>query len=347
MTEPPSARPSGRWRRPGLWILAAVLLLAVGLPGGLSAAHAVRFAPAVGVAHPLASTPSFSVSLTDSPAYSPRYLNATVSGPVTVSIALLNTGSLAHTFTVVNSNQSGVVLNRSWTPAQLNTYFAKNGSLANVNVSAGLGAWANFSLPASTSFRSFEFVSTIPYQFQAGMWGFLNLTPAGTTLTLSENTTNAFQFVPNELSAGPSVHGAVTLDILVTNLGDIGHTFTVSAQPNVTLSSIGYFSKNAPLKNVSVPANTGGTVWANFTVPGVGVYEYACAVPGHFASGMFGFLYVGVAVPAPSAPPSTAIVEIPVLIGSALILGVGLVLTLGSAFFGRFPKKPSSRGPHH
>ncbi len=346
MTGAPRLRPSGGWRRPGPWLLASLVLAAASVPGGLASAHLVPSAPTVGVGHPTATSVSFTVNLTDAPAYSPRYLNATVSDGATVSVYLDNLGGLAHSFTVVNANQSGVVLNRSWTPQQLDAYFTANGSLENVSVPAGTTAWANFSVPAATTFQSFEFVSTIPYQFQAGMWGFLNLTSAGTTVTLSENTTNSFSFVPNALSAGPTVHTAVTLHILVTNQGDLSHTFTVAAESNVTLTTIGYFASHPPLVNVSVPDSAGGTVWANFTAPGVGVYEYVCTVPGHFNQGMFGFLYVGVPVPPPPPSPSTAIVSVPVLAGSAVLLGIGLALALVSTYAGRLPRKPASPGHH-
>jgi uncharacterized cupredoxin-like copper-binding protein len=346
VTGAPRLRPSGGWRRPGPWLLASLVLAAASVPGGLAAARLLPSAPTVGVGHPEATPANFSVNLTDAPAYQPRYLNATVSGGATVSVHLDNLGGLAHTFTVVNSSQAGVVLNRSWTPQQLDAYFTANGSLVNVNVSAGASAWANFSVPSATSFQSFEFVSTIPYQFQAGMWGFLNLTSSGATVMLTENTTNSFSFVPNALSAGPSVHGAVTLHVLVTNQGSLSHTFTVAGQSNVTLTTIGYFASHPPLANVSVPDSPGGSVWANFTVPGVGVYEYVCTVPGHFIQGMFGFLYVGVPVPPPPPSPSTAIVAIPVLAGSGVLLGVGLALAVASSYAGQFPKKPAEPGHH-
>jgi uncharacterized cupredoxin-like copper-binding protein len=347
VTDASQARPTGGWRRPGPWILAGVVLTALSLPGGLAAAHLVRLAPEIGFARPLTgsgTSVNFSMNLTDTPAFVPRNLNATVNGSAQISVALNNTGSLAHTFTLVNLSQAGVVLNRSWTPEQLDAYFAANGTLENVNVSGGTLAYANFTIPANSSFRSFEFVSTIPYQFQSGMWGFLNLTPAGPTLMLTENTTNSLQFVPNVLSAGPSVHGPVTLHVLVTNEGDLSHTFTVAAQSNTTLTTIAYFASHSPMANVSVPASAGGTIWANFTVPGVGVYEYACTVPGHFADGMYGFLYVGVPVPPPPPTPSTTIVAVPVLLGSLTILGIGGVFAVASALTGRFPKRPREPG---
>jgi uncharacterized cupredoxin-like copper-binding protein len=347
LTEPTRGRASSVGRRPGVWVVASLVLAATALPGGLAAAHLVRTAPLVGVARSVTATnASFAMNLTDAPAYVPRYLNATVSGTVNVSVDLHNTGSVTHTFTVVNASNSSTVLNRSLTPQALTAYFAAYPPSENVSVAGGKSAWANFSFPASSSFRSLEFVSTIPYQFQAGMWGFLNLTPKGPTVVLTENATDSLSFVPNVLSAGPTVHGPVTLDILLVDLGSISHTFTVAPQPNVTLTTIGYFASHPPLANQSLGPSPPKPIWANFTVPSVGIYEYVCTITGHFAAGMYGFLYVGVPVPPPPPTPSTAIVAIPILVGSAVLLGVGVVLALGTAYLGRLPKKPPAGGPH-
>jgi uncharacterized cupredoxin-like copper-binding protein len=346
VTDASLGRPSGRWRRPGPWLLAALVLGAAALPGGLAQAHLVRVAPEVGVAHPYAPTPSFSVDLTDTPSFDPRALNATVSGTssVTLTIGLDNTGAYNHTFTMVNANQSGVVLNRSWTPQKLDGYFATNGTLANESLAPGNTDTVSVTLAASESPRSFEFVSLVPYQFQAGMFGFLNVTPLGPTVVVEENTTDQFRFVPSILSTGTNTTGPVDVHVHLTNQGSLSHTFTVSSQVNVTLSSLGNLSTFPPLVNQSIPS--GPSVWANFTVPKAGVYEYVCTVPGHFAAGMFGFLYVGVPVPPPPPSPSTAIVEVPILVGSMVLLGVGLLLLVVSAYTGRFPRKPSS-GSHH
>ncbi len=346
MNEPrsdPSGPPAGR---PGVWLLGALVLAAVALPGGLAEAHLVPSAPRIGVGHAVSGTNlSFDVGLTDAPAYAPRYLSATVNGTVNVSVDLRNVGEIAHSFTLVNASRSGTVLNRSWSPQNLSSYFATYPPLRNVTVAAGSSDWANFSLPANGSFRSLEFVSIVPYQFQAGMWGFLNLTPTGPTVVVEENTTDQFQFVPNVLSAGASVHGQVTMHVHITNQGNLDHTFTVSPTSNYTLTTIGYFSTVTPLANVTV--NSSATTWANFSVPGPGVYEYACTVLGHFQQGMWGLLYVGVPVPPPPPSPSTAIVEIPVLVGSAVLLGVGLALAVGAAYTGRLPKRPRTGDDYH
>ena len=347
MTDAPSVRPSGRWRRPGPWLIASLVLAAAGLPGGLASAHVIHVAPLVGVGRPLSTGANFSVNLTDTPAFEPRSLSATVSGAVAVSVHLDNTGGIVHTFTLVNASQTGVVLNRSWTPQNLSAYFVAEPPLKNVSVAAHSTAWANFSLVSSPAFRSLEFVSTIPYQFQAGMWGFLNLTPTGPAVLLSENTTNAPGFQPDLLSAGPTVHGAVNLHVLVTNLGDLAHTFTVSSQPNVTFTSLASFQAYPTLVSATVPSSgSPPEVWANFTVPAVGVYEYVCTVTGHFVAGMSGFLYVGVPVPEPPPTPSTVIVGVPILVGAAVLLAVGVALTAATAYTGRFPKGPGARPPH-
>jgi len=189
----------------------------------------------------------------------------------------------------------------------------------------------------------------VPYQFQAGMWGLLNVTSTAPGLFLSENTTDSLSFVPNALSASPARY-PVVVAVLVTNEGTFGHTFTMAPQSNVTLSSTNYtsyFSAHAPLVNSAVPALPGGTVWANFTIPGPGVYEYICEVSGHFANGMFGFFYVGVPVPAPPPTPSTAVVDEWVLVGSAILLGVGVVFAAVTAIAGRFPPRTNPPGSHH
>jgi hypothetical protein len=88
-------------------------------------------------------------------------------------------------------------------------------------------------------------------------------------------------------------------------------------------------------------------VWANFTVPGPGVYQYICTVSGHFANGMTGFLYVGVVPPPQAAPPSTAIVESWVLVGSGMLLAVGIVVAVATMFVGRIPTAPREESEHH
>jgi uncharacterized cupredoxin-like copper-binding protein len=341
------SRPRTPLRRAVPWVIAALLLSGVGLPATAAASRIVVFAPEVGYAHPAGNLTSVAVNLTDQPSFSPSTL--TTPAGSNLSVHLRNVGNLTHTFTVLA--QPNVRLNASWSPTQLDQYLRANGTIANVSVAAGAEAWANLSFNESTGFDTFEFLSVVPYQFQAGMSGEISVTSTAPGLALSENTTvsgSQYLYIPAVLDANVT-HFPVNLNILVTNLGSFAHTFTMVPQPNVTVS-IGnysdYFNEHAPLVNVNVPANPGGTVWANFTVKVPGVYMYLCLIPGHFSGGMDGYLYVGVPVPPPAPSPSTAIVETWVLIGSGLLLGVGFLVAALSSLVGRFPPKSPSHGHH-
>ena len=337
-------RPPGAWRRAFPWFVAG-LLLATAAPPIATAIERVPSAPEVGLARALTGSSVVTVNMTDTPRFDPRSLVGTSDS--TLSVHLVNQGAYNHTFTV--SRVPRFVLNTSWTPAELSAWFVANGSLANVSVAPGQQAYANVSLNASTGGDSFEFVSLVPFQFQAGMYGFLNVTNSGPGLRLSENTTDSLQFVPNQLAATPA-HYPATIDVLVTNTGSFAHTFTLAGQSNYTLSPANftaYFAAHPPLVSANVPAGAGSTAWANFSVPAAGVYQYICEVPGHFASGMTGYLYVGVPVPALPKPPSTAIVETWVLEGSGVLLAIGVLLALVASLTGRFPRRPGSHGGAH
>jgi uncharacterized cupredoxin-like copper-binding protein len=331
-------RLSRPWAWAAPWLVAAVVLASIGLPSA-AAIGRLPGAPEVGYSHPASGNVTATVNMTDQPRFDPSSLIANASA--TLSVYLTNTGQYVHTFTL--SSVPDLTLNRSWTPTELDAFFNANGSLANVSVAAGASAWANVTFNGSVGGDSFEFVSVAPYQFQAGMWGFVNVTSTGPGVTLSENTTDSYQFVPAILSASPAHYPAV-IDVLVTNQGALSHTFTVSGLSNFTLSPANFtqtFTTNPPLVMAPVPGGTGSTVWGNFTIRAPGVYQYICTIPGHFADGMTGFLYVGVPVPPTAPPPSTAIVDTWILIGSAALLGVGALLAVVATYAGRFPRGPS------
>lgn len=346
MTDARSRGPPRALRRATPWLLAALLLTTVGLPS-VAALGALPAAPMVGYARPITSQGSALVNLTDAPAFSPQFLTVPAGG--SVSILLENTGHYNHTFTLAATPNARIASGAL--PAGVYQFFQRNGTLANVSLAPGGQGWANLSFNASVGGSSFEFASVVPYQFQAGMFGFLNVTSVGPGLRLSDNTTDSLQFVPNALAASPA-HYPVVVDVLVTNQGSFGHTFSVVPQTNVTLSPTNftqYFAAHPALVSVNIPSGVGTSVWANFTVAGPGVYQYLCQIPGHFANGMFGLLYVGVPVPLPAAAPSTALVETWVLAGSGVLLAIGLGLAAVASFTGRFPRAPKSGsyGGHH
>ncbi len=237
----------GPLRRALPWFIAGILLAGIGLPGSAFAESGLRAGPLIGEGHAIPAgngTKVVQVVMSDAPAYAPASFTANVSS--NLSVDLFNNGSLAHTFTV--SPVPNYVIPQNWTPSQLDQFYATEGALANVNVSAGEHAWANLTLDASISPGAYEFYSLIPYQFQAGMSGKI-LVQGGPGIELSENTTDSLSFVPNILNPTPTSY-PVTIDVLVTNLGNDGHTFTMSPLSNVTLLPSNYtqfFQQHSPL----------------------------------------------------------------------------------------------------
>ncbi|HXQ95244.1 MAG TPA: hypothetical protein VN864_08800 [Thermoplasmata archaeon] len=141
----------------------------------------------------------------------------------------------------------------------------------------------------------------------------------------------------NEVQPGDSVH------VVVTQLGNIPHTFTLSPTAGFTFPSTdssgdlsSYFSAHTPLVNVQISATTGATAFANFTAPPVGVYEYVCTQTGHFPS-MAGLIGSGESPGSltsnngPGAPVYIIAGTIVVLVVIALVLGFVVGKRRGSA----------------
>jgi uncharacterized cupredoxin-like copper-binding protein len=332
-----------RLRRAALgWGVAAVLLLLLGMPAAAPISEAAHRGAALSLeyGHP-ASGPApvaYWLTATDAPSFLPANLAGAAPG-ANVTVHLNNTGGFDHTFTL--SKAANYVLNQSWSPAQLYHFFSTNGSLANLSVAPGGSGAVSFILPTVAG-AAYEFVSVVPYQFQAGMHGFLNVS-AGAGTKLTESTTDQLRFLPDTLVVNASTFPTV-VDVQITNAGTYTHTWTLAPQANVFLTPANftaYFSAHAPLANAAI-TSANEVVWANFTIPQKGVYEYLCEASGHFAAGMNGTLWVGLLPPPASAPPSTAIVQGYVLAGTGVLLLVGVLLVLASTFVGRFPPKTQS-----
>lgn len=347
MLHPPRG---SRLARAGHWLVAiGVLTLLFGLllaPAAHAPSSRVRAASnGGGGGGGAGATVNVTLNTTDAPAFVPNGLSAPAGDRL--SLHLVNHGTYDHTFTLATNGS--VVLPRTLSPGALYRYFQTNGSWLNVSLPPGASRFANVSIPAAAAGESFEFVSVVPYQFQAGMSGFLNVTaaPAGPGTVLGTNATTGLSFVPNLLGVQPT-HYPVAIDVLVTNVGSLPHTFTIESQPNVTLSPTSFyatFHTAPPAANVSIP-NPGSAVWANFTLSKPGVYEFICEVAGHFANGMDGYLYVGIPVPAVAAP-STSLVSPELLEGGGALLGLGVVLVVAATLTGRFPSRGGARGASH
>ncbi len=339
-------RGEGRWGRPLRralpWAVAALLVAGIGLPMVAASSGSLRAGPEIGygvaVTPPMAHV-NVTVAMTDAPAYLPSAI--TVNTSTILTVHLVNQGNLTHTFTV--SNVSGAdALPANSTPQQVDRFFNQNGSRANVSLAPGATATVNLSFGVDSALDVFQFVSVIPYQFQAGMAGTISVSGGPPSVLLEDNTSDALQFLPNTLVVNVT-HYPVVVGVDVSNLGSFSHTFTVSAFSNFSLSPANFtsfFQSHPPLVDAPVPSGAGSSVWANFTIAHAGVYQYICTVPGHFASGMYGFVYANVAPPPPPVPPSTAIVQGWVLVGAGLLLVVALLVGLSAAYVGRLPPKP-------
>jgi uncharacterized cupredoxin-like copper-binding protein len=322
----------------------ALFLLVLGLPLAAPIAHAEARGAALETEYGRAAAAPppvhYWLTMTDAPAFLPSALGGVDAGAA-VTIHFNNTGTYAHSFAIEKT--ANFLLNHSWSPPQLSSYFATNGSLANATVAAGGSASVNFTLPPAVG-ASYEFVSTEPYQFQAGMRGFLNTT-AGPGVTLTEQTSDQLRFLPDQLVVNATTY-PVVVDVQISNGGSDGHTWTLAPQANVFPTSQNYSSYlllHPPLANAQI-TGPGVVVWANFTIAQQGEYEYFCTISGHFAAGMNGTLFVGVQPPAQAAPPSTAIVQTTILMGAGALLLVGVVLALATTWMGRFPPKAAG---HH
>jgi uncharacterized cupredoxin-like copper-binding protein len=333
-------------------LVTSVVLLAVVLPLVAPVAHAAQAGEEMGQPHvsaPAAVAPHVNVTINTSaaPAFVPNAIHATAGENLTIT--LHNNGTYNHTFTLSSNGTETFPLN--WSPTELSGYFSAHPPLVNVSMPAHSTETVNLSVNSSMAGGHFEFVSVVPYQFQAGLYGFLNVTPPVTSqLTFYVNASDKLAFISNELDASSVTKFPVGITVFFGTLGVLSHTFTLSPLPNYNLSSANFttfFTQHLPLVSIPVPLSAGTYNNGSFVISAPGYYEYICTVPGHFSSGMYGFLYVGVAAPAPAVGPavSTAIVQSEILIGGGSLLAIGLILAAAASVSGRVPPKTS--GGHH
>ncbi len=324
-------------------LITAVLILAVVLPLAAPIARAERAGQEMGrphVASVSAAAPHVNVTITTNgtPAFVPDVLHVTAGQNLTIT--LNNSGAYNHTFTMASNGTEVLPLN--WSPAQLDDYFATNPPIVNASMPANSVTDVNLTVNASMAGGDFEFVSLIPYQFQAGLYGFLDVTPpVSSSLTFYVNASDTYRFLPDALNASSVTKFPVAINVFFGTVGVLSHTFTLSPLPNYNLSSSNYttfFGQHAPLVSIPVPTTAGTYNNGTVVITAPGYYEYICTITGHFANGMFGFLYVGIPTVVPYvAVVSTAIVQSEILIGGGVLLAIGLVLALAATVTGRVP----------
>ncbi len=152
-------------------------------------------------------------------------------------------------------------------------------------------------------------------------------TDSGTSVSMSVGANGALAFAPDTIS---NVVAGSTVTISITNLGTLPHTFTLSSLVNYTLPYANnvnltdtFLIQHPPYYSINISATQGGVTVATFTAPSaIGSYQFFCQIPGHFASGMEGFLGVGISVSPPAPAPG---IGLPVFIISGTIIGLVII----------------------
>ncbi|MGD0588330.1 MAG: hypothetical protein ABSA63_06000, partial [Thermoplasmata archaeon] len=142
------------------------------------------------------------------------------------------------------------------------------------------------------------------------------------------SATSSFNFVPNSFSVQPGA----TVHLIVTQMADFDHTFTLSSVVNATIPSsddhaqvAAFFNSHAPIVNLSLGSTVGHPSFANFTAPTtLGAYEWICLI--HFPT-MTGIMSVSNSPPSSgsgSSPTTLEFVEIGAAVG-VVVIAIGLV----------------------
>jgi plastocyanin len=168
--------------------------------------------------------------------------------------------------------------------------------------------------------------------------GYLNVTAA-----------YPFKFVPNSYEQLPT---NATINVAFTDADTAPHTFTIldrqgwvipaSADLSVLFSTYGTL--------VGINASGSGTFTHSFTSPGPGWYEFVCLEPGHFTSGMYGFIAFGMNLPgnltvsAASTAPGAAVFIIVGTIASLVVIALVLGFVVGRRRGSEFEMPPERLG---
>ncbi len=148
------------------------------------------------------------------------------------------------------------------------------------------------------------------------------------------SATSVLSFVSGSFDVLPGA----TVHLVVTQMADFNHTFTLSPAVNVTIPSgdtpaevAAFFNAHPPIVNLSLGSTVGSTYSATFTAPStLGTYEYVCLI--HFPT-MIGEMNVVATLPSSSSSTSsistTTALEIGGGVGAVLVV-VGVALALRS-----------------
>jgi len=124
-------------------------------------------------------------------------------------------------------------------------------------------------------------------------------TVAGNSIDVTASS--GYAFTPNTFE---QVATGTNISVSFTDASSISHTFTIIGREGwVVPSSISSsdFSNlvygKAPPVVFNLNVSGVGTVSGSFAAPAAGWYEFVCTEPGHFQSGMYGFIAFGMNLP--------------------------------------------------
>ena len=136
-----------------------------------------------------------------------------------------------------------------------------------------------------------------------------------------------FAFTPNEFQ---NIAPNATVFVNFTDASAAPHTFTIIGKEgwviplNIEPSEFDQLVfGHSPAPTYNINASGAGTFPGSFTSPPTGWYEFVCTEPGHFTSGMYGFIAFGMNLPA-NLTVTTAN-EGP---GAALFIIIGTIVAL-------------------
>ncbi|MGA8710091.1 MAG: hypothetical protein ACLP8Y_04200 [Thermoplasmata archaeon] len=155
------------------------------------------------------------------------------------------------------------------------------------------------------------------------------------------SATSALNFVPNSFSVLPGA----TIHLVVTQMADFEHTFTLSPAVNVTIPSssspaqvAAFFGAHPPIVNLSLGSVAGHQSFANFTAPTtLGQYEWVCLI--HFPT-MFGIMSVANSPPSSGSSSSPTTLE---LVGIGVAVGL-VVIAIGFVAWSRARRRARTGG---
>jgi plastocyanin len=170
-----------------------------------------------------------------------------------------------------------------------------------------------------------------------------------TSSSLAVTAAAPYKFVSSTYQQLPT---NTTINVTFTDADTLAHTFSILDREGVVIPSTAdlgqLFSKYGSL--VSINASGPGNYPGTFKSPGPGWYEFVCLEPGHFQSGMYGFIGFGINLPsnltvsAASTAPGVGVFIISGTIVALVVIALVLGFVVGRRRGAEFEMPPERLG---